>query len=579
MHGGGRAGVAVYLGVQAARFDLPVYWALGSGAGLGNRRRLGRVVEAIAALRGWRRFVVALVAGAVSALALAPWFAFPVLWLSLPVLIWMLDGTAAPAGSARRGGLVSAAAVGWSFGFGYFVAGLWWIGAAFFVDAERFAWLMPLAVLGLPAVLAVFWALGAILARLHWPVGWRRIAVFAAAFSLAEWLRGHTLGGFPWNSLGYALTPTPLMMQSAALVGLWGLTLAAFVIFAAPAVLLAPDGALRRGNRLFMVCAAGLFLSHLAFGAVRLAGPPEDASTDVRLRIVQPAIPQNEKWVEDNAEAIFALQLELSGAGFGFEDEGIEAFDLIIWPESAFPFYLEERPEALLALADLLPEGATLLSGAARAPPVTAGESARVFNSVLVIGDRGEVLDSYDKAHLVPFGEFLPFQSTLESIGLSQLTQMPGGFAAGPGLRTLPLVDRPSFGPLICYEIIFPGAATEAGRRPGWLLNVTNDAWYGNTPGPRQHFHQARLRAVEEGLPLVRAANTGISAIVDTKGNVIERLGVDEIGVVDGYLPTAGSPTGYSRYGDLVFWIALLGVLCAATINHYKKYGDRNRQK
>jgi apolipoprotein N-acyltransferase len=326
------------------------------------------------------------------------------------------------------------------------------------------------------------------------------------------------------------------------------------------------------------VCVATIFVAHVTFGIVRLAAAPEVTVGDVRVRIVQPAVPQNEKWLEENADTIYGLQLDLSATGGGPGRRQIEAFDVVIWPESALPFYLEERPDALTALADLLPEGTTLIAGAARLGPTARGQPPPVFNSILVIDDEGEILDSYDKAHLVPFGEYLPFQSVLESVGLSQLTGVPGGFAAGPGQRTIPLADAPAFGPLSCYEIIFPGAVTEAGHRPGWLLNVTNDAWYGDTPGPRQHFHQARLRAVEEGLPLVRAANTGISAIVDANGNVIGSLGVDEPGVVDGFLPVAGSTTVYSRYGDLVFWIALLGVLCAATIKHFHKCEYSNRR-
>lgn len=530
-----------------------------------------KVADAVIALRGWRRVVLAVAAGAVSALAMAPWFAFPVLWFSLPVLVWLIDGAAEPAKPPRFGGLAPAAVVGWSFGFGYFVSGLWWISAAFFVEADKFVWLMPVAVIGLPAFLALFWALGAVLARLYWPEGWARILVFAAAFSLAEWLRGQVLTGFPWNAFGYALAPAPTMMQSAALVGLWGLTLAAFVVFAAPAVIVPTAGKLHRGDRVLVVCAAAIFIAHVAFGIVRLAAAPEVTVGDVRVRIVQPAVPQNEKWLEENADAIYGLQLDLSATGGGPGRHRIEAFDLVIWPESALPFYFEERPDALAALADLLPEGTTLIAGAARLGPAGGGEPPPVFNSILVIDDDGEILDTYDKAHLVPFGEYLPFQSVLESVGLSQLTGVPGGFAAGPGRRTIPLADAPAFAPLICYEIIFPGAATETGRRPGWLLNVTNDAWYGDTPGPRQHFHQARLRAVEEGLPLVRAANTGISAIVDSHGNVIASLDVDELGVVDGFLPAAGPPTVYGRYGDLVFWIGLLGVLCAATIKQFNK--------
>ena len=538
-----------------------------------------KVADAVIALRGWRRVFLAMAAGAFSALAMAPWFAFPVLWISLPVLVWLIDGAAGPIPARHFGGLATAAVVGWGFGFGYFVAGLWWIGAAFFVEADKFAWLMPVAVLGLPTCLALFWALGAALARLLWPAGWARILVFASAFSLAEWLRGHVLTGFPWNAFGYALTPTPTTMQSAALVGLWGLTLAAFVVFAAPAALVRLSGASRGADRLFVALAAALLVAHVAFGVVRVAGTPEQVSDGTRLRIVQPAIPQDEKWIETNADRIFALQLELSETGNGREDDRIESFDLIVWPESAFPFYLEERPDALVALADLLPSGTALISGAARLAPSGSGETERVFNSVLLIGDDGEILDAYDKAHLVPFGEYLPFQSALESIGLSQLTGVPGGFTAGPGRRTMPLANAPAFGPLICYEIIFPGAATEVDHRPDWLLNVTNDAWYGDTPGPRQHFHQARLRAVEEGLPLVRAANTGISAIVDAYGNRIASLDVDETGVVDGFLPSSVSRTAYSRYGDFPFWIAVLGILCAATINRFNKSNYANRHK
>ncbi len=536
-----------------------------------------KVADTVAALRGWRRAVLAIVAGAVSALAMAPWSFFPVLWVSLPVLIWLIDGTARRDGAARAGGLMAAATIGWSFGFGYFVAGLWWIGAAFFVEADKFIWLMPLAVVGLPAFLALFWGLGAALARLVWFDGWVRILGFAAAFSCVEWLRGNVLTGFPWNAVGYALTPTPLMMQSAALVGLWGLTLVAFVVFAAPALLVADDaGEVPRGSKAFVAGAALILIAHVTFGAFRLAGAPDVAFDGIHVRIVQPAIPQNEKWVEDNADAILIRLFELSDAGFAPTDRRIENFDIVVWPESAFPFYLEERPDVYALLADLLPEATVLLVGAARIESVSP---ERVFNSVFVIDGVGDVVDVYDKHHLVPFGEYLPFQSTLESFGIRQLTGVPGGFAAGPGPITLPLAGAPSFGPLICYEIIFPGAATEAGNRPGWLLNVTNDAWYGDTPGPRQHFHQARLRAVEEGLPLVRAANTGISAIVDANGVVLASLGVDRLGVVDGLLPEARFDTFYSTYRDVVFWAAVLVILSTTAVKYIFNVRIKYRQK
>jgi apolipoprotein N-acyltransferase len=366
------------------------------------------------------------------------------------------------------------------------------------------------------------------------------------------------------------------MMQSASIVGLWGLTLAAFIVFAAPVVVAASHSPSRRGGIVLAIISVLLLAAHVVYGAVRLADAFGTPSTGISVRIVQPAIPQNEKWVEENGDRIFRFQLDLSASGLANDGKDIAAFDLVIWPESAFPFYLEERPDMQAALAELLPEDTTLLSGAARYESDGDGRPLRFFNSVLVIGDQGEVLDAYDKVHLVPFGEYLPFQSTLESFGLSQLTGLPGGFAAGERRQTLTLAQAPPFGPLICYEILFPGDATEAGFRPGWLLNVTNDAWYGDTPGPRQHFHQARLRAVEEGLPLIRAANNGISAIVDANGRVVASLGVGAAGVIDGDLPASRPPTVYARHGDWIFLFGLIVCLVSATIGQQCRRQRRN---
>ncbi len=248
--------------------------------------------------------------------------------------------------------------------------------------------------------------------------------------------------------------------------------------------------------------------------------------------------------------------VDLSRGGPG----GMAGVTHLIWPESAFPFLLTERPEALAAIADLLPPGATLVTGAARAERVPdSQDEPPVYNSVYVIGDGGEILDAYDKVHLVPFGEYLPLRNFLGAFGLRQLIALPSGFAAGHRLRTLPIPHAPPFGPLVCYEVIFPGAVIEPGNRPDWLINVTNDEWYGETPGPYQHFLQARVRAVEEGLPLVRAANSGVSAIVDAHGRVVASLGLGRVGVLDGGLPVSLPPTPYGRFGDWIF-LALLMV-------------------
>ncbi len=506
---------------------------------------MDRLADWVVLSWGWRRHLAAFGAGAVSALAQPPFFIFPVLWLTLPVLVWLLDG-AVPArgGSARRH--LPAFAAGWWFGFGYFLAGLWWIGAAFLVEADVFGWMMPFAVVALPAGLALFWGVGAVLARLAWSDSPARIFALAAGLGVAEWLRATLFTGFPWNAIGYALTAGEPMMQSAALFGVPALNFLAVAIFAAPAAMAAAAPAARRHLVLPVlgVLAVGGFV---LFGLVRLANGEPGSVPDVQVRIVQPAIDQAQKWRPENRLSVMEAYLELSRSG-----EALSQDTLLVWPESAFPFVLTREPGVLAQIGDLLPPGATLVTGAARVDD--SGEARRVFNSIYVIDDRGVIADAYDKVHLVPFGEYLPMQSVLEALGIEQLTRLPGGFEAGRLRRSLLLPSAPPFAPLICYEIIFPGAVLPDGPRPGFLLNVTNDGWFGRTIGPWQHFHQARVRAVEEGLPLVRAANTGVSAVVDSFGRVVRRSTLGEPAVVDAPLPRPGSPTPFSAWGG---WIPL----------------------
>lgn len=529
---------------------------------------MDRLAQAVILSWGWRRRFIALGAGAASALAQAPFFAFPVLWLTFPVFVWLLDGSVA---TARRGGarrFWPAFSAGWWFGFGYFLAGLWWIGAAFLVDAEQFAWLLPVAVLALPAGLALFWGLAAAFAQLIWRDDWRRILALAAALGAAEWARGHVLTGFPWNAIGYALTAGEVLMQSAAVFGLHALNILAVVIFAAPAALVPPGAQARRNVAIPALAVAGLAALAL-FGFIRLDQAPRGTVPGVRIKIVQPAIDQAEKWKPENRQAIFQSFLDLSAEG-GLPENG--AGLVLVWPESAFPFALTEEPGALAAIGAMLPDGAALVTGAARVEAIGqnagTGGDRRVFNSVYVINDRGEIEDAYDKVHLVPFGEYLPFQTILESLGLQQLTKLPGGFSAGPRRRALSLPAAPAFSPLICYEIIFPGEVLPdnpgsdnlgpGDPRPGFLLNLTNDSWYGRTPGPYQHLHQARVRSVEEGLPLVRAANTGISIVGDPFGRIIARTALGEKTSITAPLPSAIEPPFSSRYGYYIFGILFL---------------------
>jgi apolipoprotein N-acyltransferase len=532
-----------------------------------------RIAGSIARLRGWRRVAAGIAAGGVSALALAPFNLFLLLWATIPVFVWLIDGATEADGRSRGRRFLSGAAAGWCFGFGYFLAGLWWIGAAFLVDGDQFAWLMPIAVVILPAGLAVFWGLGAGVAALLWCCGWPRILVFASAFAAVEWLRGHVLTGFPWNAFGYTLTPSPVMMQSAAVVGLWGLTLAAFIIFAAPAALWPAVPPARRGASAFAAFAVALFVAHLGFGAIRLAGA-EDPTGGPRVRIVQPALDQSEKWQVENDDEIVARYLELSRTASG-ADPDLDDPTVLVWPESAFPFLIADRPDVLSAIADLLPEGTTLVTGAVRADE-PAGDSIEAFNSVLVIDDRGTITAAYDKVHLVPFGEYLPLRPLFDFFGIRQLVAIPEGFSVGAARLTLTLPGAPPFAPLICYEIIFPGAVLATGLRPGWLLNLTNDTWFGDTPGPYQHFLQGRVRAVEEGLPLVRAANSGISGIVDSYGRVVSSLGLGAAGIINGNIPEAVALTFYARARDSLFLGFWLVCLVAASIARGRRRVQRN---
>ncbi|NLH81318.1 MAG: apolipoprotein N-acyltransferase [Phyllobacteriaceae bacterium] len=523
---------------------------------------LERVAHAVTLSWGWRRAGIVALAGALGALSLAPFHVFPVLWISLPVLVWALDGAADLKDGGRLVRVGPAFLIGWAFGFGWFLAGLWWIGAAFLVDVEEFGWLMPIAVASLSIGLGLFHGLAAALARLLWSEGPARIAALAIGFYVADWLRGHVLTGFPWNLIGYGFAANEPMMQIDSVLGGYGLTLLAVVVFAAPAALV---GGGRDGRR-FTAAVAVATVAIVGWGAWRLHVTPTEYVPDLRFRIVQPSIDQWAKWRPEFKTETVARYVELSSrpvldaagkplpAGLrtdGGVRGGVPGITHLVWPESAFPFVLTNEPWALATIAQLLGDHTTLLTGAVRAEAPAAGEVRhRFYNSIYALGRDAEILAAYDKAHLVPFGEYLPFQDTLESLGLRQLTKLRGGYSAGPGIRTVEVPGLPPFGPLVCYEVVFPGEVVDRAHPPQWLLNVTNDAWYGMTPGPWQHLHQARLRAVEEGLPIVRAANDGVSAFVDPLGRVVAELTLGAVGVVDSGLPRPLAATVFARWGS-----------------------------
>jgi apolipoprotein N-acyltransferase len=511
----------------------------------------------VAGLVGARRALFAVLMGAVSVLAFAPVHAWPVLFLTFGAFTWLLDGCHARHESLGRR-LKCAGIVGFLFGFGYFLAGLYWIAEAFLVEPWRHGWLIPFVLTAMPGGMALFFAAAGALAMLLWQPGAGRVFALAIAMGLVEYARGHVLTGLPWNLVGYGLLATLPLMQLAALFGVYALSLLAVLLFASPLAIFAPRDSGLGGGRgaVALACVLVLLLGlGYVWGERRLADAPL-ASTDIRLRIVQADIDQANKWRPENNAEIFTDYLDLTKSG------ALAGIDIIIWPETAVPFPLADSPDALLAIGAVLPEGTSLVVGSGRIVDDQIGDddlvTQRIYNSLLVIDDQGRVTASYDKIHLVPFGEYLPFQDFLESLGVMQLTGVRGGFSVGSGPRRLAVPSAPPARPLICYEIIFPDEITEVGERPGWLLNVTNDAWFGTSAGPYQHFHQAQVRAIEQGLPVARAANTGISAVIDPYGRILAEIGLGEKGVLDADLPKVGPATPFVQFGIVLELLALM---------------------
>ncbi len=523
-------------------------------------------------LRRWPRYLAAFTGGAISVLALPPYGVLPVLFFTVPVLVWLLDGVGEPTRSRRRRVMWRAGLVGWWFGFGYFLLSLYWVGNAFLVEAEKYAFLLPLAVTLLPAGLALFTGAAAALARLFWFHGYRRVAALAVAWTIFEWLRGHILTGFPWNLVGEAFAGSEALMQVAALVGIYGLSFVAMLIVGSPAVFdTRTPHAPRSFDREFFaapaIALAGLALIWVG-GMARLSSAELAYVDDVNIRIVHPDTPFSKDWDDPNRVlAIIGQLLRMSGEATPERPQGIDGKTIVVWHENAHPVLLAREPYVLSAIGRVLPEGALLVTGSNRGEPAPGGPSNRLrvfYNSLYVVNSSGEIVETYDKHHLVPFGEYVPLRHILGSIGLEKLVQFHGSFDVGPGPRTLKLDGYPSVGPLICYEVIFPGEVVAPGERPSWLVNITNDAWFGESAGPYQHFSQVRMRAVEQGLPIVRSANSGISALVDPYGRVIDSLPLQERGVIDVRLPEALQPTLYARLGDLFLAFLLAAASAAA---------------
>lgn len=504
-----------------------------------------RLAHRAAELPLFARMGIALLSGAIAVLGMAPFNLWPLMLMALAALFLLVDGAV----GCRRP-VWTAALTGWAFGFSYFGLGLYWIGEAFYVDPSTI-WMMPFAVTLLPAALAFFHAAACAVARAIPRRGAAGALTLAISFCVVEFTRGWIFTGFPWNLFGSAFIDAGIG-QAAAIGGVYGLTFLALLAgFSTPPALMRP----RSIEAVPMAIAVLLLVGAQIFGMTR---PMPSGEEGITIRVVQPDNPQSEKGASDYVARLWRRLTSLTTAA------GAENVDVFIWPEGVTPFFLDETPDALSAIGDMLRPGQFLIAGSARRELLNEG-GVRYFNALLVIDDQGRIIALYDKAHLVPFGEYLPFPEAFRGLGIASLTARIGGaFTPGPGLRTLDIPSLPAFGALVCYEALFPAAVVEPGKRPGWLVNITDDSWFGTQTGPHQHLTAARFRSIEEGLPLVRSATTGISAVIDAHGAIVASLALQAAGFIDSSLPDREPPTVFSRYGHTIVLLLVMSAAIAA---------------
>ncbi len=534
-------------------------------------------------------------AGAVLPLAYPPFFLLPIFYLSYGLVFWLaMRALNDMPNDAPLLASFHLAVLGWCFGFGQFLTGLLWIGEAFLVEAELFLWALPFAVTGLPAGLALFTGLAFALCGLTWRFfrpphqgaptsNWPALIWLALLLAAVEFARGHILTGLPWNLPLMGWAGWLYLAQPVALIGPYGLSLMALL---SAALLTAAftgqhagqhagqhEGQLMAANGRVFFCALCLPVLALlyAFYALNIAPPPQQID-DLNIAIIQPNLDQKEKWDPDLRDAHIEKTFSLTALALQLAPDT----DLLVWPETAIPALIDEGPGFADLLTARLPQNRTqtgaqngaqergplyLLTGAIRRSATVNGFD--YYNSAQIWSARGLLLARSDKHHLVPFGEYLPLQGFLEKIGLQQLTKLRGGYSAGPPQAVLSTARLPLLAPLICYEAVFPHLArhqTDGAARPAALFNLTNDGWFGTSFGPHQHLAQARLRAIEQGLPLMRAANTGISAAFDARGRLIDRLALAEKGVLTLRLPASLPPTFYGLWGEMAFWLLWLSL-------------------
>lgn len=470
--------------------------------------------------KGFWAYSYCLFLGVLSALAFPPYPFFPLFFVAIVLVLLMLSGVEK---------ISKAFWYGFFFGLGQFGFSLSWISNSFAAQAEVPTWLAPIMVSLLVIALSFFPAMAFLITRLLWHTKWfQRAMAFASLYAIFEILRSwEGLFAFPWNPTSLVWWPSDIMLQSLSLGGSYSLGL--ITVLAAGLFTALFDGRASVKHRLITPALGLVLILGLAgFGALRLKGATVTYKEDLVVRLVQPNIPQIEKWDPQYLRRNLEKYISMSAAPAG----PLGRPDIIIWSETAVPYDLENTPTRSYILSNFPDQ--VLLTGS---PRQVLEPTPELTNSLYVLKGENEILARYDKSHLVPFGEKLPLRATFEFFGLNTLAPGSIDFNEGPGIRTLEIDGVPSFSPLVCYEIIFPGKVLIRDDRPDWILNITNDAWFGDSPGPRQHFEMTRARAIEEGTPVLRVAGTGISAVIDPFGRVLSKIELGEEGILDTRLP------------------------------------------
>ncbi|MCL2504871.1 MAG: apolipoprotein N-acyltransferase [Alphaproteobacteria bacterium] len=494
------------------------------------------MIEKLSKLSLWKRLALAFAAGSLMVLSMPPFNLFPILWICFPIFIILLE-------IAKN--LKQAFFTGWFFALGFFIFGLFWISAALFVDIEKFWWAVPLSLTGLPAFFAVYYGFAGVIAKdiakHKGLLNLQGALLVGALWCLGDIARSYLFTGFSWNLLGYTWSVSLSMLQITSVIGIYGLTLITGISASLPVCLFS------KNKKTIPLIGIAVLVVLAVYGVLRLENNKSEESS-IFVRVVQPNIKQTLKWDKNESERNFQTLIELSAM------DSEKKPDYIILPETASAFYLVQNPMKRLELAQYIPFETVIVAGTVRIG-WDENHKAKFYNSIAAIDSKGYIQGLYDKSHLVPFGEYIPYRKYLP---LQTIAGTGEDFTKGSGIKTLEITSLPSFSPLICYEAIFPGRVTDPENRPDFLINATNDAWYGRTTGPYQHFAIVRVRAIEEGLPLVRAANTGISAVIDGYGRIIEKTNIFEKAVIDRPLPLKTESTFFARQHNLVFVMILI---------------------